>query len=184
MARRALIASSQIWDGSSMPVRPNSKTFLATILAMGSPRVDHPDYNAPADLQCQFTVEFTNLLRLGNEAFVSLLREFGLKFKGLVERPHASELLEKGHGLIERLRGVVAISVRDGSIADRDGFRRRNRDDWEATSWRIRSRRGKCADRFGSILQLIRLRVLLLNGFPPPRLGLLALLLRLPFTLA
>jgi|SRR5260370_40183930 len=84
MTRRALIASSQIWDGSSMPLRPISKTFFATILAMGSPRVDHPDYKALPDLQCQFTVEITNLLRLGNEAFVSLLREFGLKFKGLV----------------------------------------------------------------------------------------------------
>src|SRR5258705_6331743 len=117
MTRRALIASSQIWDGSSMPLRPISKTFFATILAMGSPRVDHPDYNAPPDLQCQFTVEFTNLLRLGNEAFVSLLREFGLKFKGLVGRPHASELLEKGPGLIERLPGVVAVGLRDGSKA-------------------------------------------------------------------
>ena len=67
-------------------------------------------------------MEFTNLLRLGNEAFVSLLRKFGLKLKGLAERPHASELLEKGPRLIERLPGVVAIGVRDGSIANRDVF--------------------------------------------------------------
>ena len=65
---------------------------------------------------------------LGNEAFVSLLREFGLKLKGLVERPHACELLEKGPSLIERLPGVVAIGVRDGLIADRDGLRRCDRD--------------------------------------------------------
>ena len=71
----------------------------------------------------------------------------------------------KRTGLIERLPGVVAIGVRDGSITNRDGFRRCNRYDWgaiagEGDNWRIRSRRDKCADRFGGILQLIRLWVL------------------------
>src|SRR6266576_5298890 len=52
----------------------------------GLATLDHPDYKTLPDLQSlpgQFTVEFTNLLRLGSEAFVSLLREFGLKLKAL-----------------------------------------------------------------------------------------------------
>src|SRR5258706_5106365 len=76
----------------------------------------------PEILLGKATVEFADLLRLGNEGLVSLLCEFGLDLDGFVERPHARELLDKGLGLFKRLLGIVAVGRRECLKVDRVGI--------------------------------------------------------------
>src|SRR5260370_14236345 len=151
-------------------------------------------------LSGQFAVEFVNLSRLSKKGLESLLREFRLNLKRLIERPRARELPEEGPGEFDRLPGVGAIGIGDRWNGDRYGLGRYGRDGRDDISrgrskWRDVHRRDRCADLlvdllvdlFLGVLQMIRpglrLGALLFAGLLP-RLDLPPLPLCLPLARA
>ena len=115
-------------------------------------------------LPSQFAVEFLNFPRLSMKGLESLLREFRLNFKRLIERPHGRELFQEGPGQFDRFPGVGAIGIGDRCNAGHDGlgrYGRDGRDDISRGSFKRRdvAPRDRCADLlvdlFWGVLQLI-----------------------------
>src|ERR1700684_3151280 len=82
----------------------NGRTKLAPPIRDLAPGLGHLGREAlpgREELLSKFIVQFADLLRLSDKVRIGQRCELGLNFNGLVERPHAHQLLDKGSALLE-----------------------------------------------------------------------------------
>src|SRR5262249_37646812 len=79
----------------------------------------------PKLLPEQLAMQLADLSRIVGKSFAGLSRVLGLRFHGLVQGAGSRQLLGKRLNVVQRLLGVVAISIRDR--LDAGGRRRRGR---------------------------------------------------------